>query len=146
MSKHARAGRAVAAPGILSLAALACVAGAAMRLAAGADAAETEAARRVLERVEARLRGLGSLRGRFVMSFTSSGLGVPQTERGRFAIRRPDRMRWDYTDPERKIAVSDGMHTWLYLPEDHLVYPTPEAAPGAGTWCSCCARGGRGTI
>jgi outer membrane lipoprotein-sorting protein len=27
-------------------------------------------------------------------------------------------MRWDYLDPERKIALVDGDRTWLYLEED----------------------------
>jgi outer membrane lipoprotein carrier protein len=62
------------------------------------------------------------MKGRFVQTFTSSGLGVPQSEGGRFFLSRPDLMRWDYTTPERKTAVSDGTHTWLYMPEDEVVY------------------------
>jgi outer membrane lipoprotein carrier protein len=89
---------------------------------ASESSAEKAAAREILSRLDARLRGIASMRGRFVQTFTSSGLGVPQSESGRFAMRRPDRLRWDYTAPEPKIAVSDGEHTWLYLPEEKIVY------------------------
>jgi len=68
------------------------------------------------------------MKGRFVQSFTSSGLGMPQSEGGRFFLKRPDLMRWDYTTPEIKTAVSDGAHTWLHVPEDGVVYRGSVAA------------------
>lgn len=83
---------------------------------------EKIAARMVLERLDARLATMRSMRGRFIQTFTSAGLGVPQAESGRFALLKPDRLRWDYTAPEKKTAVSDGEHTWLHVPEEGVVY------------------------
>jgi outer membrane lipoprotein carrier protein len=83
---------------------------------------EAETAREVLARLDARLAGIRSLRGRFVQTFLSAGLGVPQEEEGVFYMQRPDRLRWEYRRPEEKTAVSDGTHTWLYLPEERVVY------------------------
>lgn len=82
----------------------------------GTDPAE------VLLRLDERLQTIRTMRGRFVQTFTSSGLGVPQAEEGTFALRRPDLIRWEYQKPERKTAVSDGTHTWLHLHEQRLVY------------------------
>ena len=31
-------------------------------------------------------------------------------------------MRWVYTQPEKKIAVSDGLNTWLHMQEEEVVY------------------------
>jgi len=90
--------------------------------AASGDAAGKEAAVEILSRLDARLAGMTTMKGRFVQTFTSAGLGVPQSESGRFYLSRPDRMRWDYASPEKKVAVSDGLHTWLYLPEEETVY------------------------
>jgi len=89
---------------------------------------EQEAAREILSRLDRRLQGVTSMRGRFVQTFVSSGLGLPQSESGRFVMSRPDLMRWDYTDPEKKTAVSDGVHTWLLLPDDGVVYRGSVAA------------------
>ncbi len=82
---------------------------------------EAEAAE-VLHRLDERLQQIRSLRGRFVQTFTSSGLGIPQSEEGTFAISRPDLIRWEYLKPERKTAVSDGRNTWLHMPEQRVVY------------------------
>ena len=117
--------RAAAARGALRAALL----GAAL-LPAAAGAVQADEARReadpqateVLSRLDERLARISALRGSFVQTFVSSGLGVPQAEEGTFAIRRPDLMRWEYRKPERKLAVSDGVHTWLYLPEEKVVY------------------------
>jgi outer membrane lipoprotein carrier protein len=79
-------------------------------------------AREILSRLDRRLAATTALTGSFVQTFTSSGLGVPQSESGVFSIRRPDLMRWEYRRPERKLAVSDGTHTWLYMPDEKLAY------------------------
>jgi outer membrane lipoprotein carrier protein len=88
----------------------------------GPASEERLAARRVLERLDSRLATMRSMKGRFIQTFTSAGLGVPQAESGRFALLKPDRLRWDYTSPEKKTAVSDGDHTWLHVPEEGVVY------------------------
>ena len=83
---------------------------------------ERAVAREILARLEARLARLRTMKGRFIQSFTSAGLGVPQTEEGTFFIKSPNLMRWEYERPEKKLAVCDGDHTWFYLPEEGVVY------------------------
>jgi outer membrane lipoprotein-sorting protein len=58
------------------------------------------------------------LRGRFEQRLLSGALGSDLAESGEFWIARPGRMRWDYTDPERKVAIVDGDRTWLFLEEE----------------------------
>lgn len=36
-------------------------------------------------------------------------------------LRKPGRMRWNYTSPEGKLFVSDGKFLWLYTPSNHQV-------------------------
>jgi outer membrane lipoprotein carrier protein len=73
------------------------------------------------DRVQSWLDSWTSLSGRFEQIVSSPTLPSDQVEAGRFEISRPDRMRWDYSSPEKKLAVTDGVHTWLYLPEDRQV-------------------------
>jgi outer membrane lipoprotein carrier protein len=52
------------------------------------------------------------------------------TERGRVLIKKPGRMRWDYTEPERKQFISDGTRVYFYIPSDKqvIVSPLPDDA------------------
>ena len=51
-----------------------------------------------------------------------SGPGQPQrTESGMLSLRKPGRMRWDYTAPAGKLFISDGKNVYLYLPSANRV-------------------------
>src|SRR5256885_13885787 len=43
------------------------------------------------------------------------------TERGRLLVKKPGKMRWDYTTPEQKEFVSDGVKMYSYIPQDKQV-------------------------
>jgi outer membrane lipoprotein carrier protein len=43
------------------------------------------------------------------------------TERGHLDIKKPGKMRWDYTSPEPKTFVSDGVKLYSYIPQDKQV-------------------------
>jgi outer membrane lipoprotein carrier protein len=43
------------------------------------------------------------------------------TERGRLFVKKPGKMRWDYTTPEQKQFVSDGVKMYSYIPQDKQV-------------------------
>ncbi len=42
-------------------------------------------------------------------------------ERGHLLIKKPGKMRWDYTAPEQKMFVSDGAKMYSYIPQDKQV-------------------------
>jgi len=72
----------------------------------------------VLAGLQAWLEGTRDLEGRFEQSLASGALGAGLAESGRFFLRRPGRMRWDYLEPERKVALIEGDQTRLYLEEE----------------------------
>lgn len=82
----------------------------------------------LIAKLQSKMQRLESLRGRFAQRLESRGLGRARVETGKFAIRKPGSMRWEYEKPEKKLAVTDGETTWLHLPEDNEVhvgrYPT----------------------
>lgn len=62
--------------------------------------------------------------------YTGGVLRKQLTERGRLQIKKPGKMRWEYTAPEKKTFVSDGVKIYSYLPGDRQVIIT--TAPPAG--------------
>ena len=66
------------------------------------------------QKVEGFLQGLQSLQAQFKQTLTDrNGLTVEEAN-GTLAIRRPDRFRWDYREPNEQVIVADGSRIWLY--------------------------------
>lgn len=42
--------------------------------------------------------------------------GRKRAERGDLSLRKPGRMRWEYTEPAGKLFVADGKWVWMYSP------------------------------
>jgi len=40
-------------------------------------------------------------------------------------VKKPGRMRWDYTAPDKKLFVSDGTAIYLWVPADNQVTRSP---------------------
>jgi outer membrane lipoprotein carrier protein len=57
----------------------------------------------------------------FVHTYRGGVLRKEVVERGRVLIKKPGKMRWDYTAPEEKRFVSDGVKMYSYIPEDKQV-------------------------
>ena len=74
----------------------------------------------LLKNVENRYNRAQTLQVLFNESYT--GAGQPRrSEAGRLTLRKPGRMRWDYTSPLGKLFVSDGKFLWLYTPANNRV-------------------------
>lgn len=57
----------------------------------------------------------------FVHTYRGGVLRKQATERGTVAVKKPGRMRWVYTAPEKKTFVSDGVKVYSYIPQDRQV-------------------------
>lgn len=57
----------------------------------------------------------------FIHSYQGGVLRKRITERGHVLIKKPGKMRWDYTEPEKKLFVSDGVKVYSYFPADKQV-------------------------
>lgn len=71
----------------------------------------------LLKSVEARYNHAQSLKLTFAESYKGSRRPV-QTETGVLYLRKPGKMRWEYTAPPGKLFLSDGKEVFLYTPED----------------------------
>ncbi len=80
-------------------------------------------------KVQQRYDGIKDFQGDFVQSYEGGVLRTKTTERGTLAIKRPGRLRFTYTKPERKEFVSDGVRLYTHLVADKQVIVS--AAPSA---------------
>jgi outer membrane lipoprotein carrier protein len=60
---------------------------------------------------------LSSLAADFTQIYTAPGERT-RRESGRVLLKKPGRMRWDYTSPETKLFVSDGKWVYEYVPAE----------------------------
>lgn len=57
----------------------------------------------------------------FVQTYRGGALRTQARESGTVTIKKPGRMRWEYSKPERKEIVSDGQKLYFYVPQDRSV-------------------------
>jgi outer membrane lipoprotein carrier protein len=81
----------------------------------------------------------------FVHTYRGGVLKQQATERGRLLVKKPGKMRWEYTAPEKKLFVSDGRKIYSYIPQDRQVVvntmPQGDRAPTPALFLT-----GRGNI
>jgi outer membrane lipoprotein carrier protein len=69
----------------------------------------------------------------FTHTYEGGMLRKQITERGHLLVKKPGMMRWDYSTPEPKQFVSDGVKMYSYIPQDKQVIvaavPPDEDAP-----------------
>ena len=92
-------------------------------LAVSAFAADPQTAT-LLKSVEQRYNRANSLQVLFREDYTRTG-HARRSESGVLELRKPGRMRWEYSDPKGKLAVCDGKTFWMYTPSENRVEKTP---------------------
>lgn len=92
-------------------------------LAVSAFAADTQLGA-LLEKVEEHYNRSKTLQVLFTEQYTPSG-SIQRTERGTLMLRKPGKMRGEYSQPKGKLFVSDGKFLWLYTPADNRAERMP---------------------
>jgi outer membrane lipoprotein carrier protein len=95
-------------------------------LLADAPAAQTPpSAEQLARQLQSHYDGVKDFTADFTQSFRGVALPQQTTERGNVAVKKPYRMRWTYTAPEKKELVADGQQIWDYRPVDKVVLVRP---------------------
>ena len=81
---------------------------------------DTDAAQ-LAQALQKKYDGIKDFSAEFVHTYQGGVLHKQITERGRLLIKKPGKMRWEYTAPEQKLFVSDGVKMYSYLPQDKQV-------------------------
>lgn len=83
-----------------------------LAVAISAHAAELTA---LLHGIEQRYNRARTLEVSFEQTYRGQGRAW-KPERGTLWLRKPGKMRWEYTEPAGKVFVTDGRFAWLYTP------------------------------
>ena len=78
-----------------------------------------QTAEEVAKKTEERLRSYRSFQARFEQTYFSSTVSTPLKEKGNFYFKRPDLMKWEYTDPEEKFFLVKDDIFWDYNREEN---------------------------
>ena len=94
---------------------LACV------LAGPAAAQSSSSASDLAQALQKKYSTIHDFSADFVHTYQGGVLKKQLTEKGRLSIKKPGKMRWDYTTPEVKQFISDGAKVYSYIPADKQV-------------------------
>jgi outer membrane lipoprotein carrier protein len=86
-------------------------------LAHGADSTAPELAQALQRKYD----GIRDFSADFTHAYEGGVLRKQITERGHLLVKKPGKMRWDYTTPEQKQFVSDGVKMYSFVPQDKQV-------------------------
>jgi outer membrane lipoprotein carrier protein len=75
----------------------------------------------LLKKVENRYNRSQSLKLDFSETYIGIGHAPSRTESGVLLLKKPGRMRWEYSSPAGKLFLSDGKNVFLYTPDQRLV-------------------------
>ena len=78
---------------------------------------------RVVDALQAKYRKLSTLSADFTQVYTASR-ERNRRESGRLLLKKPGKMRWDYSSPENKLFVSDGKVIYEYVPSEKIATRT----------------------
>jgi outer membrane lipoprotein-sorting protein len=102
------------------------IAAAVWLLAAPTPPAQDESlCRRALQELNEGYRTFRSVKARFRHALVAHALKQEELEEGNLILARGGKMRWEYTRPAGKLAVTDGRTSYLYLPSEKQVYVQP---------------------
>lgn len=93
---------------------------AAPETAVAAETPEEEPLEVILDQVEERYSGSG-FSADFHQESTLAAMDITDTASGNLFVKPPDRMRWEYEQPERQVILTDGKLLWIWRPEDNQV-------------------------
>lgn len=68
--------------------------------------------------LERALKAAVTLQARFEQLHYSMSVSAPLREKGQLSLQKPDRMRWEYRDPQPKVFLYNDGVLEMYIPED----------------------------
>lgn len=89
------------------------------------DAAGDNSMDAVARKVQAVYNNLDGFRANFTQTLLNASSEMPLKESGKMMIRKGGFMRWDYSQPEEKHFICDGIKCYMYIPEEEIAQVFP---------------------
>ena len=91
----------------------------------GAQSRATDSsAQDLAQSLQRKYDGIKNFSAEFTHTYRGGVLKKEIVEQGRLLVKKPGKMRWQYTAPEQKLFVSDGVKMYSYIPQDKQVIVT----------------------
>lgn len=116
----------------------------ALSTAVASPRAATPTAQELAQTLQRKYDTVRDFSASFQHVYTGGVLRKQLTERGTLLVRKPGRMRWEYTAPDKKTFVSDGVRLYSYIPADRQVIVSP--APSGATTTPALFLTGQGNL
>jgi outer membrane lipoprotein carrier protein len=71
----------------------------------------------ILKRIREKFRRPEAWRGYFTQTTIYADSNETAVTSGEILIQGPDKMRWEYEEPEKQLLVSNGRTVWYYTPD-----------------------------
>ena len=85
------------------------------------DQQSLEEVREVVKKIQARYEKTKDLQASFIQKTRIEGFSTPVISTGRFYIKKPGRLRWDYTEPATEEIYVNKEDVKMYVPEHKQV-------------------------
>ncbi len=82
----------------------------------------------IVARIQIKYENVETLSAEFVQETYIRSLARSEVSKGKLYFKKPGKMRWDYTAPQKDQVVSDGLTFWIYEPDLAQVIETPARA------------------
>jgi outer membrane lipoprotein carrier protein len=92
-----------------------------LSMAATQTTPTTPAPEALAKSLQQRYQGIKDFSADFTHNYRGGVLKTQTQERGKVSVKKPSRMHWTYTAPEKKEFVSDGVKIYSYIPQDKQV-------------------------
>lgn len=79
----------------------------------------------LMAKLQNRYEKLDTMKAGFTQSYQSKRFSDRMTESGVVYLRKGGLMKWEYTEPEKKVFVADGRHYFYYVAEDKQLIQAP---------------------
>lgn len=80
---------------------------------------------RIVDELQRKYGSISTIEAGFTQEVAARGLAKPQASEGRVYFKKPGKMRWAYSRPERDELVSNGKTVWVYQPDINQVMERP---------------------
>ena len=112
-------------------------------LSAGPTQSQTPNAQDLARRIQAHYDTVNTFSARFTQSYADELFKSGGAEKGELKLKKPNRFRMVYTDPERKVFVADGSKLYSHFPADKLgtIQDLPKDGEGSTALLFIAGRG-----
>lgn len=90
-------------------------------LLASVPTAFSEELETIIDNVQLQYEATQDIQATFIQIALIKSIPQEKKSEGRVFFKKPGKMRWEYTDPEQQLLVSDGRTMWYYVAEDQQV-------------------------